>query len=112
MKLTEERRAQEFLMSIYLKAWSDDSFKKSLINSPIETLNKFTSKTANLPKDKMVLVEDQTNPNFIYINIPANPNIEDLELDEEQLDTIHGGKKVWFDGLSDYSAFKIYDVGI
>ena len=104
MKLTEQQKAQKFLMSIYSKAWQNNEFKQSLISNPIETLNKLTGKTANLPKNKTVIVEDQTNSNLIYINIPAKPSLEDIELNEERLDTVAGGVKEfkeWRDGLVD-----------
>ncbi|MFV0247937.1 MAG: NHLP leader peptide family RiPP precursor [Tenacibaculum sp.] len=78
-------------MRIYSKAWQDSSFKKKLIDSPIETLNKFTGKTANLPKGKVVIVEDQTNPNHIYINIPTKPSLDNVELSEKQLEAVAGG---------------------
>lgn len=98
MKLTEQQKAHEFLMRIYSRAWQDSSFKKSLIDSPTETLNKFTGKIANLPKDKVVIVEDQTNPNYIYINIPAKPDAEDVELNKEQLEIVSGGgDRSWYD---------------
>jgi len=92
MKLTEQQqKAQEFLASIYTKVWKDTAFKQELIANPIATLNTFTGKTANLPTNKTVLVEDQTNPNHIYLNIPAKPNLEDMELSEEQLEAVAGG---------------------
>jgi hypothetical protein len=91
MDLTQQQKAQEFLVKIYTEAWRDESFKKSLINYPIETLNKFTRKIANLPKDKVLIVEDQSNPNHIYINIPAKPNFEDMELNDKQLEAVAGG---------------------
>lgn len=92
MQLSEQKeKAQEFLYKIYKKAWEDTRFKENLIRNPVDTLNKFTGKKADLPKDKTVLVVDQTNPNHIYINIPAKPNLEDIELSEEQLEMVSGG---------------------
>ncbi len=100
MKLTkEQQKAQEFLASIYTKALGDKEFKQSLISNPIETLNTFTGKVANFPKDKKVLVQDQTNPNHIYLNIPAKPNLEDMELNEEQLEMVTGGEKIDWWGI-------------
>ena len=108
MKLTEQQKAHQFLMRIYSKAWQDTSFKKKLIDSPIETLNKFTDKIANLSKDKIVVVEDQTNPNHIYINIPARPNFGDIELNEEQLEVATGGSKsFWYYNLLSSRTFLI-----
>ena len=98
MKLTEQQqKAQEFLASIYTKAWEDESFKQNLINKPIDTLNKFTGKVVDFPKDKKLMVQDQTNPNHIYINIPAKPNFEDVELNEEQLEAVAGGADINWD---------------
>lgn len=92
MELAEQhQKAQLFLASIYKKAWKDEDFKKDLINNPIETLNKFTGKIANFPEDKKVEVQDQTNPNHVYLNIPVKPSMDDIELTEEQLEEVAGG---------------------
>lgn len=34
---------------------------------------------------------DQTNIDVIYINIPPEPNLEDIELNEQQLEVVAGG---------------------
>ena len=92
MKLTEQQqKAQEFSASIYKKAWQDETFKQELIANPIATLNAFTGIKANFPSHKKVVVEDQTNVNLIHLNIPAKPNLEDMELNEEQLEIVAGG---------------------
>ena len=92
MELSEQQqKAQEFLYKVYKKTWEDTKFKDNLISNPIETLNEFTGKKADLPKDKTIVVVDQTNPNHIYINIPAKPNVKDVELNENQLEMITGG---------------------
>ncbi len=96
MELTEkQKKAQEFLQTIITEAWRNETFKQELINSPVETLNVFTGKTANFPKDKKLVIVDQTNPNYIYLNIPAKPNLDDMELNEEQLEAIAGGASLW-----------------
>ena len=97
MKLTEkQQKLQEFLSSIYKKVWEDEKFKQELIANPIATLNVFTDKEASFPEDKKLVVEDQTNLNYIYLNIPKKPNLEDIELNEEQLEMVAGGTD-WFD---------------
>ena len=109
MKLTEkQQKLQEFLSSIYKKVWEDEKFKQELIANPIATLNVFTGKEASFPNDKKLVVEDQTNPNYIYLNIPKKPNLEDIELNEEQLEMIAGGEDGWFDGPSDYSILNFF----
>ncbi len=101
----EQQKAQEFLFKIYSKAWADENFKRELIANPIETLNRFTGKAANFPNNKKLSVQDQTNNNHIYINIPAKPNLEDIELNEKQLEAIAGGGvkefEEWWDDLVD-----------
>ena len=44
-----------------------------------------------IPKGKKIVVEDQTESNVIYINIPQKVNIDEFELTEEQLETVSGG---------------------
>ena len=91
MELTEQQKAQQFLMSIYKKAWEDDEFKKNLIENPLETLNEFTGKEADIPDGTVLVVEDQTNSNHIYLNIPAKPdNFDDIELSDSQLEDVAG----------------------
>lgn len=96
MKLEDQKqKGHEFLHSIYTKAWHNETFKQALVDNPIETLNTFTGKNANIPAGRKLLVEDQTNPNHIYLNIPIKPNFSDTELTEEQLEIVAGGG--WID---------------
>jgi hypothetical protein len=91
MEDSEQLKADLFLINIYKKAWKDQFFLKCLVKNPIETLDKFTGKKGKLPKGKVLVVEDQTNPNHIYLNIPAKPvNYKDQVLDEHQLDHVTG----------------------
>jgi hypothetical protein len=86
MEATEkQQKANEFLASIYAKAWEDEDFKRDLVNNPITALNKFTGRVANFPEDKKLEVSDQTNPDHIYLNIPVKPDVENIELTESQL---------------------------
>lgn len=97
MELTEQQKAQHFIMSIYRKAWEDSEFKKNLIENPLETLNEFTGKDGNVPDGKILVVEDQTNPDHIYLNIPAKPeDIDDIELSDDQLETVAAGGEAMF----------------
>lgn len=94
MKHLEEQKATLFLLSIYKKAWKDKLFLHSLVKEPIKTLNDFTGEKGVLPIGKKLVVEDQTNPNQIFLNIPAKPvNYYSSELKEEELDKITGAFK-------------------
>lgn len=92
MELTnEQKKTQELLQKVISRAWEDETFKQELLVSPIEAIKKATGETVCLPNDKTLIVIDQTNASTIYINIPSEPNMEDVELTEEQLEFIAGG---------------------
>ena len=88
MKLTQE---QKLYTEIVKNAWEDENFKKELVANPIEAIENFTGKKLTIPKGKTFVVRDQTDENTIYFNIPAKPNLENIELSEEQLDAVAGG---------------------
>ncbi|WP_420551236.1 NHLP leader peptide family RiPP precursor [Tenacibaculum aiptasiae] len=88
MKLTRE---QKLLQTIIHKAWEDNSFKKHLIENPIDAIKNLTGENVKVPEGKTIVVRDQTDSSFIYINIPAEPNMDDMELTEEQLEIVAGG---------------------
>lgn len=50
----------------------------------------------NDQKDKQTVIVDQTNASTVSVNPPAEPNTEDMELNEEQLDIISGGAEIIF----------------
>ncbi len=86
---TAQNKGEIFLNSLITKAWEDSEFKKRLIANPKEEVEKIIGK--EISNDKKVLVLDQTNPDHIYINIPAKPTLDDVELTENQLETVAGG---------------------
>lgn len=45
----------------------------------------------NDQKGKKTVTTDQTDSSIVSVNPPAEPNTEDMELNEEQLDIISGG---------------------
>lgn len=75
---------------IVTKAWEDETFKKQLIDNPIETIKKVTENHLDFVSKKVV-VEDQTDKNKIYLNLPQKLDFENMELSEEQLEKIAGG---------------------
>ncbi len=96
----EFTREQKLYAEIVQKAWEDTEFKKELLVNPIEVIEKLIGKKLNLPKGKTVVVLDQTDESTVYINIPQKPNLNDIELNEEQLEAVSGGK-----GLTDLMNF-------
>ncbi len=92
MQFTEQqKKSQEVLQAIITKAWDDDTFKQELIDNPVDAIKKATGEAIKLPEGKTLIVKDQTDTSTIYLNIPAEPNLEDMELSEEQLEIIAGG---------------------
>lgn len=90
MILTEEqKKGQNVFFKIITEAWENDDFKKSLIKNPEETLEKFFGKS--LPIGKKIKVTDQSDPEYLYINIPIKADKKDQELDEKDLDKLTGG---------------------
>lgn len=88
MELTRE---QKLFQTIIHKAWEDDGFKQSLIDNPINAIENLTGEAIKVPEGKTIIVRDQTDTSKIYLNIPAEPDMDDMELTEEQLEIIAGG---------------------
>lgn len=88
MEITQE---QKMYAEIVQKAWENAEFKNELVNNPIEAIEKLTGKKLNLPEGKRIIVRDQTDESSLYINIPAKPNNDDIELNENQLEMVAGG---------------------
>ena len=82
----------EVLLNEIIKtAWQDESFKNDLIANPVQAIEALTGKEVKIPEGKTIEVRDQTNDLVIYINIPKEPNFDDMELNDEQLEIIAGG---------------------
>lgn len=91
MEFTEN---QKMYAEIVQKAWEDADFKARLVATPVATIEEFTGGKLNLPEGKTLVVRDQTTEDTVYINIPAKQEV-DVELNEEQLEAVAGGKKGW-----------------
>jgi len=88
MEITEE---QKLYQEVIQKAWEDESFKEELKTNPIDAIEKLTGDTLDIPEGKTLVVRDQTDESTVYINIPAQKKMEDVELNEEQLEKVAGG---------------------
>jgi hypothetical protein len=89
MYLTQNQieKANKFHIDLIEKSWNDSVFKENLINSPLET-----SKEVKLGNSKEFVVEDQTDSDTIFLNIPPKPNLDEIELSDEQLEHVSGGE--------------------
>lgn len=88
MEFTKE---QEVFQQIVQEAWENESFKKELVSDPVTAIEKLTGEKVNIPEGKTLVVRDQTDESVVYINIPAEQNMDDVELNEEQLEAVAGG---------------------
>ncbi|MCK8496021.1 NHLP leader peptide family RiPP precursor [Spirosoma sp. RP8] len=92
MEITQE---QKLYGQIVQKAWEDATFKAELVANPLSAIEKLIGQKLNLPQGKTLLVRDQTDEGTVYINLPTKVNTEDVELNEEQLETVAGGSSLW-----------------
>ena len=87
MKTSEFRKLYK---DIVTRTWEDVNFKNELLSKPLETVEKINKYGLNF-EDKKIIVEDQSDSNKIYLNIPQKIDFENLELSEEQLEKVAGG---------------------
>lgn len=80
---------------IIKEARENDNFKEQLLDNPKEAIEHLTGSTMSIPAGKTIIVEDQTDPNTVYLNIPARPDIDDYELCEEELEQVAGGTSIF-----------------
>jgi hypothetical protein len=96
--MEQRKNKEEVLRLIVSKAWEDIDFRKSLVTDPITAIENLTGVKIILPEGKTLVVNDQTDKSKVYMNIPSKPDIEDIELTEQQLEIIAGGgQTVWTD---------------
>ncbi len=89
--MQENNQDAKTMNSLYVKCWDDKAFKQELMANPVATIEKFTGKPVNLPEGKELVIVDQTDAKYLHLNIPAEPNMDELELTEEQLELVSGG---------------------
>lgn len=96
--LEQQQKGQELMKTLVTKAWENDTFKNQLVKSPIATIQEIAGENFVVPKGKRLVVQDQTDASIIYINIPAKPDYDELELTDEQLEMVAGGEVLMFAG--------------
>ena len=76
-------------LTLVAKAWKDEAYKQALVDSPRETVQKEFG--VEVPEDIKLsfLAEDASN---VYLQLP--PDVENVELSDEQLESVAGGEAV------------------
>ena len=92
MELTNE---QKILKQVINEAWANESFKKELVAEPLKAIAKLTGQKVQLKEGQTIVVRDQTDEKTIYINIPVEQSLENVELSEEQLEHVAGGGNIF-----------------
>ena len=78
------------VQTVINKAWDDEQFRSAFIANPKASIKKTTG--LEIPASVKLVINDQTNPNKMFVNIPPKPNIDDMELSDEQLEQVAGGE--------------------
>ena len=94
-----EQRKQEIIQTVISKAWEDSNFRKELIADPVTAIERLSGIKIVLPEGKTLVIADQTDKSKVYLTIPAEPEMENMELTEEQLESIAGGGKPFWGDL-------------
>ena len=81
---------QKGLQTVVNKAWDDAQFKSELIANPKSAIQSATG--LSVPADIKIVVNDQTNEETVYLNIPPKPEFDNMELTDEQLEKVAGGE--------------------
>lgn len=105
-----EDKKQQIIQTVISKAWEDQKFRKELLVNPVEVIEKLTGVEVVLPEGKELIIVDQTDRSKVYVNIPAEPEIDNVELTEDQLEAIAGGGQMVWRDLTDllFPALKDY----
>lgn len=88
----QQKKGFEILNILAEKCWENSEFKDKLINNPRVEIENLLGTNINLPENKKIVIEDQTDNNFIYFNIPQKPDFSNIELSDEQLEAVAGGE--------------------
>lgn len=94
MMITKEqiKQGEEFFNILISKSWENQNFKNELIENPENSIGEvFGTDVLEMVKDYKFIVEDQTDTNIIYLNIPRKIDVDDFELTDEQLEAVSGG---------------------
>ena len=88
----EITKSQQLLQQVVTEAWENADFKKKLIADPVNAIEELTGEKLNIPEGKTFVVKDQTDESTVYINIPAEQKMDNVELNDAQLEAVAGGK--------------------
>ncbi len=92
MTIENQKKVVGLVNDLIEKSWENETFKKEFMSSPVAVIERVTGQKVNLPANTKVIVEDQSNDQYIYLNIPQKIDITNFELSDEQLEVVAGGE--------------------
>lgn len=96
-----EDKKEQIIQTVISKAWEDTEFRKELLTNPVEAIERLTGVEVIIPEGKELVIVDQTDKSKVYVNIPSEPEIDNIELTEEQLEAIAGGGQMMWKDLAE-----------
>lgn len=89
------KKNTEILEQVIHECWNNSSFMDKLKSDPVNSIEELTGHKIELPIGaENILIVDQTDPDKIYVNIPIEPKLENMELTENEMDDISAGSAV------------------
>ncbi|HCN50559.1 MAG TPA: TOMM propeptide domain-containing protein [Chryseobacterium sp.] len=88
MKLANEQQLN-IINELITKSTNDAKFKAEFINNPKKIIE--DSYQFKVYDNVKLVVEDQSDENIVYINIPRRPDLNEVELTDEELEKVAGG---------------------
>ncbi|MCK8496019.1 class IIb bacteriocin, lactobin A/cerein 7B family [Spirosoma sp. RP8] len=85
-----QKKGLDVVNELIEKSFKNSSFKSDLLDNPHAAIEALYGTV--ISKEVNIVVEDQSDPAYIYINIPAKPNLDEVELTDEQLEMVSGGE--------------------
>lgn len=107
--LKQQEKGMELINTLVQKAWESATFKNQLVKNPVSTIKEYAGDHFKLSESYKFIVEDQSDEDIIFLNIPPRPNFDTLELTYEELESISGGATGPFYDLGYWYANKVID---
>lgn len=88
MKLANQQQLN-IINELVMRSMNDPEFKKKFMDNPKKVIE--TSYQFEVYDNVKLVVEDQSDENVIYLNIPRKPNLDEIELTDDELEKVSGG---------------------
>ena len=108
MKFADDYQ-KSIINDLIIKSINDSNFKKEFIANPEKVIE--SSYEFEVHDYIKLVVEDQSDKNTIFLNIPRKIEIDEMELTEEELETVSGGSSFPCGVAAGLVANAVYEFG-